>query len=87
MNATLFLFYAEDFNLLRENIPKVKKGTKYLSVAIPEFGREMYRKLSTMFATRENTWQNHNIKTANKSSGRKVKFKYSVHTLTIQNYM
>jgi len=37
----MFLFYAEDFNLLRENIPNVKKGTKHLSVASPEFIIEM----------------------------------------------
>jgi hypothetical protein len=77
LNATLSLFYAEDFTLLRENIPTVKKVTEHLSVASPEFGAEMYRKLSTMLITRENTWQNHNIKTAYKSSERKAKFNLS----------
>jgi hypothetical protein len=52
LNWTLFLFYAEDFDLLGENIHPVKKGRKHLSAASPEFGTEMHRKLSTMFATR-----------------------------------
>lgn len=87
LNGTLFLFYAEDFNLLGENIPIVKEGTKHLSVASPEFVTEMYRKLGIIFATRENTWQNHNIKTANRASERKTKFKYLVQTSTNQNCM
>ena len=73
MKATLFLFGVEDINLLRESIPTVKKDTNNLSVASPEFSTEIYRKLSTMFATRENTWKNHNIKRVNKSSERKAK--------------
>jgi hypothetical protein len=40
-----------------------------------------------MFTTRANTWQNHNIKRATKSSERKAKFKYSVQTLTNQKCM
>jgi hypothetical protein len=60
LKGTLFLFYAEDFDLLGENIHPVKKGRKHLSAASPEFGTEMHRKLGTMFATREQ--KNHNIK-------------------------
>jgi hypothetical protein len=40
-----------------------------------------------MFVARENTWQNYDIKTDNKSSERKAKFKYSVQTPTNQNCM
>jgi hypothetical protein len=81
------LAYADDVNLLRDNIDTTKKNTETLIDASEEVGLEInVEKNKYMLLSRQqNVGQNRDIKIANRSSGNVSQFEYWEATVTNQN--
>jgi hypothetical protein len=83
------LAYADDDNIVGENIDAIKKNTEALSDSSKEVGLEVTpEKTKYMLMSRsQKIGQKHSIKTANRFLEDAAKFKYLGTTLTDQNYM
>jgi hypothetical protein len=83
------LAYADDVNIVGENIDSVKKNTEALLDAGKEFGLEVNpEKAKYMLLSRgQKIGQKHIIKIANRSFEDVAEFRYLGTTLTYQNYM
>jgi hypothetical protein len=81
------LAYADDVNLLGDNIDTIKKNTETLIDASKEIGLEInVDKTKYMLLSRhQNVGQNGEIKTANRSFKNVSHFKYLGKTVTNQN--
>jgi hypothetical protein len=81
------LVYADDFNLLGENIDIIKKNSEALLDASKEIGLEVNsEKTKYMFMSHHQTaGQSNYIRVADKSFEKVAKFKYLGATLTDQN--
>jgi hypothetical protein len=82
-----FLAYADDVNLLVDNIDTIKKNTETLIDASKEVGLEInVEKTKCMLTSRQqNVGQNWDIKIANRSFENVSQFKYLGTTVTNQN--
>jgi hypothetical protein len=83
------LAYADDVNLLGDNIDTIKKNTETLIDASKEVGLEInVDKTKYMLLSRQqNVGQNRDIKIANRSFENVSQFKYLVTTVTNQNFI
>jgi ribosomal protein S2 len=81
------LVYADDVNLLGDNIDTTKKNTETLIEANKEVGLEVNtEKTKYMFLSRcQNAGQNHDIKFADRSFENVAQFRYLETTITNQN--
>jgi hypothetical protein len=81
------LVYADDVNLLGENVNIIKKNAEALLDAGKEIGLEVNsEKTKCMFMSRhQTTGQSYYIRVANKSFEKVAKFKYLGSSLTDQN--
>jgi hypothetical protein len=61
------LAYADDVNLLGDNIDTMKKNTESLIDSSREVGLEVNVKKSVMLSPHRNACQNHDMKIANRS--------------------
>jgi hypothetical protein len=79
--------YADDVNLLGDNIDTIKKNSETLIDASKEVGLEInVEKTKCMLLSRhQNVDQNRDIKTANRSFENVSQFKYLGTTVTNQN--
>jgi hypothetical protein len=81
------LVYADDVNLLGNNINTIKKNTETLTDVTKEIGLEVNTE-KTKYMTlshHQNSVQNHYIKTANRSFENVAQLKYLGMTVTNQN--
>jgi hypothetical protein len=83
------LAYADDVNIVGENIDAIKKNTEVLLDVSKKVGLDVNpEKTKYMLMSRsQKTGQKHSIKTVNRSSEDVAKFKYLGTTLTDQNCM
>jgi hypothetical protein len=82
------LAYADDFNMVGENIDTIKKNTEALLNNSKELGLEVNQEKTNMLMSRsQKVGQKRSIKIANRSFEDVAKFKYRETTLTDQNYM
>jgi hypothetical protein len=81
------LAYADDVNLLGDNINTIKKNTETLIDARKEVGLEINVEKSTykLLSRHQNVGQNRDIKIANRSFENVSQFKYLGTTVTNQN--
>jgi hypothetical protein len=81
------LVYADDANLLRDNIVTIKKHKETLIDAIKKVGLDVHaEKIKYMLLSHhQNAEQNHDIKTVNRSFKNVAHFKYLGMTVTIQH--
>jgi hypothetical protein len=80
------LAYADDVNLLADNIDTLKKNTQPLTDASKEDGVEVNAEKTKCMSLspRQNEGKNHNIKTTNRSFENVAQFKYLGTTVTNQ---
>jgi hypothetical protein len=81
------LVYADDVNLLRDNVDTIKKNTETLIGASNEVGLEVNaEKTKYMLLSRHQTaGQNHNIQIGDRSFENVAQFRYLGTTVTDQN--
>jgi hypothetical protein len=81
------LAYADDVNLLGDNIDTIKKNTETLIDASKEVGLEINTEKTKymLLSHHQNVRQNRNIKTANRLFENVSQFKYLGTTVTNQN--
>jgi hypothetical protein len=89
LNRThLLLFYANDANLLRDNIETMKKNTETLIKFSKEVGLDINAEKTKykhiLLSHHQNAGQNHDIKIANRSFENVSQFKYLGITVTSQ---
>jgi hypothetical protein len=87
LNGTYqLLLYAYDVNLLTDNIDAIKKNAKALFDANKEVGLEVNvdKTKYMLLSRRQNAWQNHGTKTANRSCENVAQLKYLGTTITNQ---
>jgi hypothetical protein len=79
--------YADDVNLLGDDIDTIKKNTETLIGASKEVGLEVNTEKAKymLISHHENAGQNHNIKIANRSFENMAKFNYLGKIITDQN--
>jgi hypothetical protein len=89
LNGTHHLLaYADDVNILGDNIDTIQKDTEALLDASKEVGLEVNsEKTRDMLISRKKAGQKHGIKMANRSFEGVAKFIYLGTTLTDQNCM
>jgi hypothetical protein len=81
------LVYADDVNLLGDNIHTIKKNTQTLIDASKEFGLEVSTEKTkcVLLSRHQNAEQNHDIKTGNRCFENVGQFRYLGTTVTDQN--
>jgi hypothetical protein len=81
------LDYADDVNLLRDNMDNTKKNTETLTAASKEVGLEVNTEKTKymLLSGHQNADQNHDKNIANRSSEKVAQFKYLGTTVTNQN--
>jgi hypothetical protein len=82
------LVYADDVNMLGDNINTIKKNTQTL-IASKGVGLEVNTEKTryVLLSHHQNAGQNHDINTANASFENVAQFKYWVTTITNQNFI
>jgi hypothetical protein len=81
------LVYADDVNLLGDNIDAIKKNTEHLTDASKEVGLEVHAEKTKymLLSHHQNAEQNHDTKTANRFFDNMAQFRYLGTTVTNQN--
>jgi hypothetical protein len=72
----LLLVYADDVNLLGDNVNTIKESTEGLMDAVKEDGLEERQKNKYILCRHQHAEQNRNVKTSNTSFEVGLKFKY-----------
>jgi hypothetical protein len=83
------LVYADDVNLLGDNIDTIKKNTDSVIDASKEVSPELNAKETTymLLFCHQNAGQNHDIKIANRHFENVAQFRYLCMTVTNQNFI